>query len=357
MNPAGLDIRGLRIVLDGRAVIEDLNLRLEPGELLVLAGPSGSGKSSLLRAIAGLLPVAAGEIGMDGRLLNPLAPGRRNLAMMFQSHALMPHMSVADNLGFGLRARGMKAGEARRKATDMAALLGIEALLARMPAQLSGGEAQRVALGRALLREAGLLLMDEPLSSLDAPLRESLRREILAQHRRLGTSCIYVTHDQSEALAMADRVAVLDQGRLRQCAPPRELHDRPIDTFVARFFGEPPMNLLALEHGQERDAVWAGQPLALNLPAEQAVLLGVRPEQIQLAGSRWARGAPPTQTWRGRLIESAHVGDQLWLRLDCAGQSLQARVEPDFQLREEVEFWFQAEGLCLFDAETGRALA
>jgi ABC-type sugar transport system ATPase subunit len=225
--------------------LEGLDLVVEPGELLVMVGPSGSGKSTALRALAGLTDVDAGTITVGGRDVTRLPPHKRDVAMVFQDYALYPHLTVAENVAFGLRARKVPAAVAAGKAAEVAEQLGIGDLGERYPDQLSGGQQQRVALARCMVREPVLQLMDEPLSNLDAQLRLSTRADIVALQRRLGTTTVYVTHDQAEAMTMGDRVAVLADGRLQQVGTPEEVYDRPANRFVAGFLGSPPMNLVA----------------------------------------------------------------------------------------------------------------
>jgi multiple sugar transport system ATP-binding protein len=235
--------------------VNDVNLATEEGEFLVFLGPSGSGKTTLLRMIAGLEEPTSGDILIGGRVVTHLAPRDRRVAMVFQSYALYPHLSVYRNIEFPLRAQGVPRREHRAKVEWAAGLLGIGKLLERKPRELSGGERQRVALARAIVREPSVFLLDEPLSNLDAKLRASAREELSAFHKRVGTTTIYVTHDQVEAMAMGDRIVVLHQGVVRQVGTPHEVYDEPADTFVATFLGSPPMNLL--DHG---DAIVGFRP-------------------------------------------------------------------------------------------------
>src|SRR6202163_349032 len=224
--------------------VNDVNLETREGEFLVFLGPSGSGKTTLLRMIAGLEEPTAGEILIGGRVVNDLSPRERRIAMVFQSYALYPHLTVYNNIAFPLKAQNVKKELHKEKVEWAASLLGIGALLQRKPRELSGGERQRVALARAIVREPSVFLLDEPLSNLDAKLRASAREELELFHRRVGTTTIYVTHDQVEAMAMGDRIVVLDKGLVRQVGSPREVYDDPADTFVATFLGSPPMNLI-----------------------------------------------------------------------------------------------------------------
>ena len=263
--------------------VDDLSFSLDEGTLNVLLGPSGCGKSTTLRLIAGLEPADRGRILIGGRDVTHLPPAQRNIAMVFQSYALFPHLSVAENIVFGLKVRNVPEGDRTRRLQRVADLLGLAKLLDRKPSQLSGGQQQRVALGRAIIAEARICLMDEPLSNLDAQLRAEMRSEIRNLQRALGITMVYVTHDQVEAMTMADRVILLNAGRIEQNGTPVDLYETPSDVFVARFIGTPPMNLLPLEAG-EGGAVIAGTDGPVVGPQEHVGrTLGVRPEHIALA--------------------------------------------------------------------------
>jgi sn-glycerol 3-phosphate transport system ATP-binding protein len=268
--------------------VDGLSFAFDAGTLNVLLGPSGCGKSTTLRLIAGLEEADGGRIFIDGRDVTSLPPSRRNIAMVFQSYALFPHLSVAENIAFGLKVRKVAATEVSRRLARTADLLGLSTLLDRKPSQLSGGQQQRVALGRAIIAEAPVCLMDEPLSNLDAQLRQDMRAEIRHLQRQLGITMVYVTHDQIEAMSMADRVVLLNRGRIEQNATPPELYERPANTFVARFIGTPPMNLLPLDASPD-GAVVAGTAGPAVAPARCAGwTLGVRPEHISVAYQRGA---------------------------------------------------------------------
>lgn len=337
MTSPALYIRNLTVHLGGRPLLENFSLSAAQGELLVLAGPSGSGKSTLLRAIAGLVPLQSGEIHIAGTAVQNLEPGQRDVSMMFQSYALFPHLSVFENLAFGLKARGAGVDEARVRVTAVAEKLGLTQQLQRRPQALSGGERQRVALGRAMLRQPKVFLMDEPLSNLDAQLRVKARAEILKLHRQLGSVTLYVTHDQNEALAIADRLGILHQGQLMQLGQPQEIYREPASLFVARFLGSPPMNLLEVTVAAARSLNWRGQllpwPLDLAWPHGQPLLLGLRPEHVYLEHSRWT----PTLTDAPRVSATVDtvepVGDQQYVLLDAQGVSLTVRAEPELPLR------------------------
>jgi multiple sugar transport system ATP-binding protein len=277
--------------------VDRLDLELEDGELLVIVGPSGSGKSTALRMLAGLEEVDAGAIYIGGRDVTDLAPKRRDIAMVFQNYALYPYLDVRANIGFPLKMAGVPKGERERRVTEAAELLGLTPLLSRKPAQLSGGERQRAAMGRAIVRDPQVFLMDEPLSNLDAKLRVKMRVEIAALQRRLGVTTLYVTHDQVEAMTMGQRVAVLRDGRLQQCGPPRELYNRPANVFVAGFIGSPAMNLCTAHLNGDDAADLSG--VALSLPRETVaaaharglrdVTIGLRPESLELNSSEGIR--------------------------------------------------------------------
>jgi sn-glycerol 3-phosphate transport system ATP-binding protein len=269
--------------------VDSISFELAAGTFNVLLGPSGCGKSTTLRLIAGLETADGGRVIIDGRDVTGLPPAQRSIAMVFQSYALFPHLTVAENILFGLHVRRVSAADCRTRLARVAELLGLSPLLARKPSQLSGGQQQRVALGRAIINEAPVCLMDEPLSNLDAQLRAEMRLEIRALQRKLGITMVYVTHDQVEAMSMADRVILLNGGRIEQNGTPIELYEQPANAFVARFIGTPPMNLLALEPGAG-GAIIQGTEGPAVLPAHCAAgRLGVRPEHIALAFERGIR--------------------------------------------------------------------
>ena len=279
----GVVLRGVEKRYGDVVALQPMDLEVRPGELMVLVGPSGCGKSTLLRLIAGLEAPTSGEVWIGGRRVDDVEPGTRDVAMVFQSYALYPHMTVAGNLGFGLRVRGTPRAELERRVAETAGALGLGDLLERKPGQLSGGQRQRVALGRAMVRDPGVFLFDEPLSNLDAELRLRTRDEIAALHRRLGTTMIFVTHDQVEALSLGQRVAVMDRGRLQQVGTPDEVYRRPQNLFVAGFVGSPPINRIPLSR-DDRGRL-AGGPFALAGPSDLGrATLAVRPEDLAVAG-------------------------------------------------------------------------
>jgi len=334
--------------------VDRLSFSFDEGTLNVLLGPSGCGKSTTLRLIAGLEQADGGRVFIDGRDVTNLPPSQRNIAMVFQSYALFPHLSVAENIVFGLKVRRVSSVDVDRRLKRVGDLLGLAQLLDRKPSQLSGGQQQRVALGRAIIAEAPVCLMDEPLSNLDAQLRQDMRSEIRGLQRQLGITMVYVTHDQVEAMSMADRVVLLHGGRIEQNATPVELYENPANTFVARFIGTPPMNLLPLEPsagGANEGAVIAGTGGPAVAPIGCAGLtLGIRPEHIALGRERGVRaevaaieylGADSLVTCRlGSVTLAARVagsvglarGDPAWLSWAPGAQHL---FEPDGTRRAE----------------------
>jgi sn-glycerol 3-phosphate transport system ATP-binding protein len=297
--------------------VDALSFSLDQGTLNVLLGPSGCGKSTTLRLIAGLEAADTGRITIGGRDVTHLPPARRNIAMVFQSYALFPHLSVAENIVFGLKVRRVAPAERAKRLQRIAALLGLSKLLDRKPNQLSGGQQQRVALGRAIIAEAPVCLMDEPLSNLDAQLRAEMRQEIRHLQRALRITMVYVTHDQVEAMSMADRVILLSSGKIVQNGAPVDLYELPADTFVARFIGTPPMNLLALEAGT-RGAVIAGTQSPVVAPTELAgAKLGVRPEHIALGRDGGVEA---------RVESVEYLGADSLLQCRVGGQTLAVRL-------------------------------
>jgi multiple sugar transport system ATP-binding protein len=318
---------------DGFAAVRDLNLEIADGEFLVLVGPSGCGKSTALRMIAGLEEITEGRLFIDGALANALSPRDRDVAMVFQSYALYPHMTVAENIGFGLASRGAPRTEIAAKVRETARLLELEEHLHRKPAQLSGGQRQRVAMGRAIARRPKAFLMDEPLSNLDARLRGHMRSEIAGLQEMTGVTTIYVTHDQIEAMTMGDRVAVMRNGELQQLGPPRELYDRPANVFVAGFIGAPTMNFLRADLvGQGDDVSAVAEGFRLKLPPELLaakprlssygnVMLGLRPEALCRAADAAALV--------GRVAFVEDFGATQLAHLDIGASLSDVAVEPD----------------------------
>jgi multiple sugar transport system ATP-binding protein len=295
----------------GVVAVDDVSLRIGDGEFIVLVGPSGCGKSTLLRLIAGLEEASAGTISIGGGEVTTLAPRRRDVAMVFQSYALYPHMNVRQNIGYGLKVRRTPKDETKRRVEEVAALLGLEKLLDRRPAQLSGGQRQRVAMGRAIVREPKAFLMDEPLSNLDAKLRVGMRASLAQLHQRLGVTTVYVTHDQTEAMTLGQRVAVINEGRVLQCDTPQRLYDSPENVFVAAFIGTPAMNLVEAAIDGD-DVVFGGFRLRLDerrrpegAPAK--VILGIRPEAFEESATPGASSLEATPAVVEELGSEAHI--------------------------------------------------
>ncbi len=334
-----------------------LSLDVGRGELLALLGPSGSGKSTALRVVAGLEQADAGRVLIGGRDVTLAAPAQRDVAMVFQSFALFPHLSVGENIGFGLAARRTPAAERERRVRAAAEVLDLGALLERRPQALSGGERQRVALARALAGRPSVLLMDEPLSNLDAPLRERARAEIRRLHRETGATVVYVTHDQGEALSLGERVALLDGGRLRQIGAPAEVYEQPADRVVARFVGSPPMNLLQVSVA---GGVLRGpDPIVLPLPpggaplaAGEALLAGFRPEGARCPAALGAHGV-----FAAVLDVVEHAGHERLWQLVAGGERFAVRPPREAQAApgETVGVAIDAAAVRLFDAATGLA--
>jgi multiple sugar transport system ATP-binding protein len=324
---------------DGTIAVDDLSLEVADGEFLVLVGPSGCGKSTALRLLAGLEDITSGRILIDDLVVNNVAPGSRDIAMVFQSYALYPHMTVYDNLAFGLRNHKVAKQEIDRRVQRAAEILDLADLVKRKPKQLSGGQRQRVALGRAIVREPEAFLMDEPLSNLDAALRVQTRAEILKLQRRLSTTTIYVTHDQIEAMTMGDRIAVMRQGVLQQVGTPEELYTTPTNVFVGRFIGSPAMNVVPASFMQ--GAGLSGQ------------LAGFRPEHVSVGNGR-ADAAHFSATVE--VVE--YLGDEQLVHLAAREQSLLAKLPVEQQLTAGVEqqFSIARDKLHLFDADTELAV-
>ena len=376
---------------DGYEAVRDMTLDIGDGEFLVLVGPSGCGKTTALRMIAGLEDITDGELLIDGNVVNQLSPKDRDIAMVFQNYALYPHMSVRDNMGFALKLAGTDKEEISTRVEEAARILDLEPHLERKPSQLSGGQRQRVAMGRAIVRNPAAFLMDEPLSNLDAKLRVQTRTEVARLQQRLGTTTIYVTHDQTEALTLGDRVAVMRSGVMQQVGAPMELYNRPVNVFVAGFIGSPAMNFMPAR--VEGDAVKL--PFAdIRLPRElhdrvrdhagRQLIAGIRPEHFEdakLVGEARDRGT----TFRAKIEVLESLGSELFahfsvtmdegieseelreLASDAGGGevpseggegSVVARLDPASQVKqgEEAELWVDATKLQLFDPEDGRNL-
>jgi multiple sugar transport system ATP-binding protein len=345
--------------------VDDLQLEIADGEFLVLVGPSGCGKSTALRMVAGLERISDGRILIGDRVVNNVAPMSRDVAMVFQSYALYPHMTVYDNLAFGLRNHRVPKPEIQRRVHEAAQVLDLDALLKRKPKQLSGGQRQRVALGRAIVREPSVFLMDEPLSNLDAALRVATRAEILTLHQRVGTTTIYVTHDQLEALTMGDRIAVMREGVLQQAGTPEELYTRPVNLFVAWFIGSPAMNLVPVEAVKENGAsAFRSGEFVLQVPERFAAVatraageltVGFRPEHLELATA----GIADAARLHAVVAVVEYLGDEQLVHLNAGDVALVAKlpVEPRLSPGVEVDLSVRLEQVYLFDRESEQTLA
>jgi len=359
---AKVSLQHLRKVYpNGYVGVADASFDIADGELLVLVGPSGCGKSTLLRMIAGLETISGGELRIGERLVNQVPPKDRDIAMVFQSYALYPHMTVAENLGFGLKLRGLGKAEIARQVGEAAAMLELEPLLERKPAALSGGQRQRVALGRALVRKAQVFLLDEPLSNLDAKLRMTMRVEIARLHRQLGTTMVYVTHDQVEAMTLGHRIVVMKDGKIQQIDTPMELYNRPVNLFVATFLGSPKMNTLWGPVSERDDGlhltIGEGVELRLRPQGEslekvrgyigRELMVGLRPEDLHLADA-----GPDTVPAKVEVVEP--VGNEAFLNLGCGGCDLVLRLPPFHlpQVGDTVHLSYAAERMHFFDRES-----
>jgi multiple sugar transport system ATP-binding protein len=346
-------------------VIRELDLEIRDEEFMVLVGPSGCGKSTVLRMIAGLEEITGGVVRIGDREVNDLPPKDRDIAMVFQSYALYPHMSVRENMDFGLRIQRMDRAEIDRRIESAARILGLEAYLDRKPRQLSGGQRQRVAVGRAIVRQPSVFLFDEPLSNLDAKLRVQMRAEITGLQRRLKTTTVYVTHDQVEAMTMGHRIAVLDAGDLKQVGTPLELYETPANLFVARFIGTPPMNFIRGRISEDGSRVKGGE-LDLELADNQRaatrgmngreVMVGVRPEHLR-DNRREINGPTARVRMKIELVET--LGHEVLLYGRLGGETLAAKVDPHgrFEIDDEVDLLMELNHLHLFDAVSERRLA
>jgi multiple sugar transport system ATP-binding protein len=349
---------------DGVVGVRDLDIEVPEGELMVLVGPSGSGKSTTLRLVAGLESPTAGEVRIDGKLANDLPPRDRDVAMVFQDYALYPHLNVEQNLGFGLKMRRVSSSEVRSRVKEVSHMLGIDELLRRKPKELSGGQRQRVALGRALVRDPKVFLFDEPLSNLDASLRVQLRREIKEIHRKLGATIIYVTHDQTEAMALGRRIVVMNEGAVEQIGSPEEIYRRPETRFVAGFFGSPSMNLfrcpatmesgtLRIRHGEatysfRRDEDDGDDSIGAD------VFVGFRPEDVLIgepcsADSFSARACVAS-------IEAMGAETLVYLKADNFDLAARTLGHTDIEAGAEVEFGVDRDRLHFFAGETGKRI-
>ncbi|KRO24171.1 ABC transporter ATP-binding protein [Lactococcus lactis] len=352
--------------------VEDFNIDIKDKEFIVFVGPSGCGKSTTLRMVAGLEDITEGEFKIDGKIMNDVAPKDRDIAMVFQNYALYPHMTVFDNMAFGLKLRKFKKDEIKRRVEEAGTILGLSDLLDRKPADLSGGQRQRVAMGRAIVRDAKVFLMDEPLSNLDAKLRVSMRTEIAKIHRRIGATTIYVTHDQTEAMTLADRIVIMSSspnsdktgtvGRVEQIGTPQELYNEPANKFVAGFIGSPAMNFFNVKVASGK--LTNNEGLNMDLPEGKAkllkeqgyegkeVILGIRPEDIQ--ASNLAQQAYPNQTIEAEVVVSEILGAETMLYLRAGSTEFVSRVEArDFRNPgEKITVALNLNKSHFFDAQT-----
>ena len=355
---ASIDLVGLsKVYAGGVAAVDDLTLSIADGEFFALLGPSGCGKTTLLRTIAGLEEVTSGQLLLGGKDVTKLPPGKRDVAMVFQDYALFPHMDVTDNISYPLRIQKMAKAERREKAATTGAGLGLETLMDRRPGQLSGGQQQRVALARAIASEGKVLLLDEPLSNLDARLRLEARTFLKKLQRDLGITTVFVTHDQAEALALADRIAVMESGKLRQLGSPREVFARPANTFVANFIGSTPMNLLpgkVLGDGTVSVAGGSLPAATSSTPTAAEVTVGIRPEYLTLS-----TGDVNGPALRGEVVVAENLGTQSLVTVDCAGTLIGVTVPEETEPAPgaPVALTAPASRVLLYIQDTGELLA
>ncbi|MEM1273472.1 MAG: sn-glycerol-3-phosphate ABC transporter ATP-binding protein UgpC [Pseudomonadota bacterium] len=335
-------------------VLHAINLHVKAGEFIVLVGPSGCGKSTTLRMIAGLEEVSSGSIEIGGQVVNNLEPKVRNIAMVFQNYAIYPHMSVRRNIGFGLKTAKMRRVDKEKRIEEVAGILGMSELLDRKPAQLSGGQRQRVAIGRAMVRDPAVFLFDEPLSNLDAQLRTQMRLEIKKLHNRVGRMMIFVTHDQVEAMTLADRIVIMKDGYIQQIGTPSEVYHSPANTFVAQFIGAPAMNLLSAQATDGGLKLWNGATVPFEgrqLGAGRPVTLGVRPEDLQSHPGRDA-------ALSGTVTVAEPLGSETLIYVDVGGTEIVAtapgRTPPS--AGDQIALNLSATGIHLFDHASGEAL-
>ena len=346
--------------------VNDLNLAINDGEFMVLVGPSGCGKTTSLRMIAGLEEISSGTLKIGDRVVNDVPPKDRDIAMVFQSYALYPHMSVRENLAFGLKLRKVPKAEIERRVNEAAETIQLQKLLDRKPKELSGGQRQRVALGRAIVREPAVFLMDEPLSNLDAKLRVQTRAEIARLHQRLKTTVVYVTHDQVEAMTMGTRIAVMNEGLIEQVGTPQALYDTPVSRFVAGFIGSPSMNFVEVHMDGTGEAARLVGPADWSIPlppryrdaatprAGKTLVAGFRPEHLDVG-----EGSPGFGSFRARADVVEYLGNEELIHISAAGQDIVAIIGSEHRLRpgDVVSLTLPLDKLHLFDGETGLTLA
>ena len=364
---------------DGHIGVEDANLKIGDGEFIILVGPSGCGKSTMLNMIAGLEDISEGDLLIDGERMNDVAPKDRDIAMVFQSYALYPHLSVRENIAFPLKLAKLPKKEIEQKVNEAAEILDLTEFLDRKPAHLSGGQRQRVAMGRAIVRRPKVFLMDEPLSNLDAKLRVQMRTEIAQLQERLGTTTVYVTHDQTEAMTLGDRVVVLKKGVIQQIGAPQELYHRPVNLFVAGFIGSPAMNFLpatVLHDGHSADTVLGHLPLPEKIQPGRKIIVGLRPEAFEDAALADADSDAPTVEVEVAVLEA--MGSEQFIHfplpeIDLAGHTaaeeaglaenphemLVARVDAESRVRrgQKITLAINADKMHVFDSESGENLA
>jgi multiple sugar transport system ATP-binding protein len=358
-------LKGINKFYDSVHAVKDVNLQIRDKEFVVFVGPSGCGKTTTLRMIAGLEAISSGDISIDGNVVNDLAPMDRDIAMVFQNYALYPHMSVYDNMAFGLKMRKFEKPEIEKRVKDAADILGIGDLLKRKPRQLSGGQRQRVALGRAIVRHPRVFLFDEPLSNLDAKLRVQMRVELKKLHLRLGTTAVYVTHDQVEAMTLGDRVVVMKDGVVQQVGEPLELYNTPANKFVAGFIGSPAMNFASVKVTEANGSLLAENAgLRIKLPEETAqrlrghagrdVTLGIRPEDLTVAVA--ADGDDLSFDATIEVVEQ--LGSEILLDMKVGDGVMVASVEPSVRVkvRDRLRLAMRPSRLHLFDAKTEAAI-
>jgi multiple sugar transport system ATP-binding protein len=364
----------------GVTAVSDFNLEIKDKEFIILVGPSGCGKSTTLRMIAGLEEITDGELYIGDRLVNDVAPKDRDIAMVFQNYALYPHMTVFGNMAFGLKLRKMAKEEIKRRVEEAGRILDISHLLDRKPKALSGGQRQRVALGRAIVRDPAVFLLDEPLSNLDAKLRAQMRTELSKLHQKLGTTFIYVTHDQTEAMTMADRIVVMKDGYIQQVDTPQHLYDLPCNSFVAGFIGSPQMNFVDsvlrqaadgsfyVEFGSEDTKRTKGVKFQLKLPAsknnkdclvpyiDKEIIMGIRPEHIH--DEEMFMTTMTDGIIKAKVEVTELMGAETYLYLNCEGHNLTARVDPASTARagDEIEVTIDTTRIHLFDKETEKTI-
>jgi multiple sugar transport system ATP-binding protein len=358
-------LKGINKFYDSVHAVKDVNLQIRDKEFVVFVGPSGCGKTTTLRMIAGLEAISAGDISIDGNVVNDLAPMDRDIAMVFQNYALYPHMSVYDNMAFGLKMRKFEKPEIEKRVKEAADILGIGELLKRKPRQLSGGQRQRVALGRAIVRHPRVFLFDEPLSNLDAKLRVQMRVELKKLHLRLGTTAIYVTHDQVEAMTLGDRVVVMKDGVVQQVGEPLELYNTPANKFVAGFIGSPAMNFANVKVTEANGSLLAENAgLRIKLPEETAqrlrghagrdVTLGIRPEDLTVASA----GNADELSFDATIEVVEQLGSEILLDMKVGDGVMVASVEPSVRVkvRDRLRLAMRPSRLHLFDAKTEAAI-